>query len=159
MSFISATPNGHEDVALVLETESPVPALQSTPARRPSEQERREFLESDKQIEKVEKHRVLCCACQAWVDLGQTSAYATGSWVKHKIRCSDMWVPSHSFPVLQSYVIFSSIAHSGRAIAWHRRNEGSSLSTIRRPSALALKMSNVHFVVLASSLRGRVITS
>lgn len=102
LSFISATPNGHEDIALVLETESPVPALQSTPARRPSEQERREFLESDKQIEKVEKYRVFCRACQTWVTLGQTSAYATGSWTKHKVRCSDMCVTLHSFPVSQN---------------------------------------------------------
>jgi hypothetical protein len=70
------------------------PAGKPTPARRPSEQERKEFLESDKQIETVEKHRVLCRKCQDWVDLSQANAYATGSWMKHKVRCSDV-VPSN----------------------------------------------------------------
>jgi len=65
-----------------------VPMSQSTPARRPSEKERKEFLESDNQIETVETHRVSCHKCQTWVDLGHTSLYATGNWVKHKVRCS-----------------------------------------------------------------------
>lgn len=70
------------------EPSAQLPTSQSTPARRPSEQERKEFLESDNQIETVEKHRVSCRKCQTWVDLGDASSYATGNWVKHKVRCS-----------------------------------------------------------------------
>ena len=73
------------------------PTFRSTPARRPSEQERKEFLESDNQIETVEEYRVSCRKCQCWVDLGHAS-YGTGNWVKHKVRCSAaMYVLSFIF--------------------------------------------------------------
>jgi hypothetical protein len=74
-----------------MQMESPsaqVPTPQPTSARRPSEQQRKEFLESDNQIETVEKHRVSCRKCLAWIELGRASSYATGNWVKHKVRCS-----------------------------------------------------------------------
>ncbi|KDR80689.1 hypothetical protein GALMADRAFT_241078 [Galerina marginata CBS 339.88] len=73
---------------------SPPASTSQTPARRPSETERREFLEGDKQIMDLEKHRVCCRKCQNWVDLSPTLPYATGNWVKHKNRCSDA-VPSN----------------------------------------------------------------
>lgn len=116
MNFISATPNDHEDTAVHSEAESSAPAPQPTPARRPSEQERREFLESEKQIEMVEKHRVLCRACQSWIDLSQSSTYATNRWVKHKIICSDMYVTSRSYPILHSNVFYPIQAKQSRGI-------------------------------------------
>lgn len=66
---------------------------QPTPARRLSESERKEFLEAEKQIKVVEKHRVCCRKCQKWIDLSAVQAYVTSNWVKHKIRCSEA-IPS-----------------------------------------------------------------
>jgi len=93
------TPSGNEAVSLgneVLDSPSAVSLAvpKPTPPRRPSEAERKEFLEADKQIQAVEKHRVCCRKCQKWIDLSETNAYATGNWVKHKVRCSDA-VPSN----------------------------------------------------------------
>ncbi|KAJ3514720.1 hypothetical protein NLJ89_g2208 [Agrocybe chaxingu] len=86
-----------EDIqpAQVPESPAEVPSTSLvTPARRPTEEDRKESLESDKQIEKVEKHRVCCRKCHKWVDLSESIPYATGNWHKHKDRCSDA-VPSH----------------------------------------------------------------
>ncbi|KAF9530473.1 hypothetical protein CPB83DRAFT_182809 [Crepidotus variabilis] len=92
-----ATPDINEASTPARVPQSPSIALsvstKPTPARRPSEQERKEFLESDKQIETVEKHRVLCWKCQSWVDLSQAHGYVTSNWMRHKVRCSDA-VPS-----------------------------------------------------------------
>jgi len=62
--------------------------------RRQTEEERKAYLESDKQAETVEEGRVRCRKCQTWVILSDKKIYSTGKWVKHKSRCSDI-VPSN----------------------------------------------------------------
>jgi len=62
--------------------------------RRQTEEERKSYLESDKQAETVEEGRVRCRKCQTWVILSDKQTYSTGKWVKHKSRCSDI-VPSN----------------------------------------------------------------
>ena len=87
--LIRATPAVKEATASIVEITASPTAFKPTPPRRPSEAERKEFLESDKQIQSVERHRVCCRKCQNWIDLSETNSYATGNWVKHKARCSD----------------------------------------------------------------------
>jgi len=100
-----------------------VPTSQPTPARRPSEQERKEFLESDSQIETVEKHRVSCRKCLTWVDLGQTSSYATGNWVKHKVRCSAA-LPSSRVAAAKRRLL---LVNDSQAVSFNSRNVGCTL--------------------------------
>jgi len=99
------------------------PTSQPTPARRPSEQERKEFLESDNQIERVENHRVSCRKCLTWVDLGQASSYATGNWVKHKVRCSAA-VPSSRVAAAKRRLL---LVNDSQAVSFDSRNVGCGL--------------------------------
>jgi len=100
-----------------------VPTSQPTPARRPSEKERKEFLESDNQIETVEKHRVSCRTCGTWVDLGHGSSYATGNWVKHKVRCSAV-LPSSRVAAAKRRLL---LVNDSQAGTFDSRNVGCSL--------------------------------
>lgn len=61
----------------------------SKPHPRLTEEQRKEFLENDKQIEKVEQHKVCCAKCQKWVDLSPTQTYASKNWIAHKLKCTD----------------------------------------------------------------------
>jgi len=115
-----------KEVKDAVQTESPsaqVPASQPTPARRPSEQERKEFLESDNQIETVEKHRVSCRKCQTWVDLGHASSYATGNWVKHKVRCSAV-MPSSRVAAAKRRLV---LVNDSQAASFDSRSVGCAL--------------------------------
>ncbi|KAH9479408.1 hypothetical protein JR316_0007998 [Psilocybe cubensis] len=85
-----ASPDVEEAVATTILS----PAFDPMAARRPSEADRKEYLEADKQISELEKHRACCNKCHKWIDLSPTQPYATGNWVKHKIRCSDA-IPSN----------------------------------------------------------------
>lgn len=93
--FTRTTPKTSESfpASQAMDTESPPQFLastsQPTPARRLSESERKEFLENEKQIKVVEKHRVCCKKCQQWIDLSPVNPYVTSNWIKHKIRCSE----------------------------------------------------------------------
>lgn len=92
----------HAETSPEVEEPLPSPSVSTSTfdpiaARRPSETDRKEFLEADKQIMELEKHRACCNKCHKWVDLSPSQPYATGNWVKHKIRCSDA-----------VYVVFSS---------------------------------------------------
>ncbi|PPQ64226.1 hypothetical protein CVT24_008602 [Panaeolus cyanescens] len=85
--------------ALHLESSPIIPptffATPSAPSRpRLTEEQRKEFLENDKQIEKVEKHRVCCYKCHNWVDLSPTQTYSSKNWISHKLKCADA-VPSN----------------------------------------------------------------
>lgn len=71
-----------------------LPISESYVARRQTEEERKAYLESDKQAEIVEEGRVYCRKCQKWIILSDKQAFSTGKWVKHKSRCSDI-VPSN----------------------------------------------------------------
>ncbi|KAF8906249.1 hypothetical protein CPB84DRAFT_429337 [Gymnopilus junonius] len=83
------------DTGKVQQSSPEVPArIIPTPARRPTEAERKGFLEDDTQIQDLEEHRARCRKCQNWIALSETHAYATGNWVKHKNKCSDA-VPSN----------------------------------------------------------------
>ncbi|PPQ67874.1 hypothetical protein CVT25_010313 [Psilocybe cyanescens] len=89
----------HAETSPEVEEPLPSPSVSTSTfdpiaARRPSETDRKEFLEADKQIMELEKHRACCNKCHKWVDLSPSQPYATGNWVKHKIRCSDA-VPSN----------------------------------------------------------------
>ncbi|KAF8202297.1 hypothetical protein BJ912DRAFT_944412 [Pholiota molesta] len=77
--------------------ESPVIVASSshrTPARRPSEEERKSFLEAEKQIKQLDKNRALCAKCDQWIALSEANAYASGNWMKHKAKCIDV-IPSN----------------------------------------------------------------
>ncbi|KAF9477607.1 hypothetical protein BDN70DRAFT_934103 [Pholiota conissans] len=65
-----------------------------TSARRPSEEERKTYLESEKQIKQIEKNRALCAKCDQWIHLSDANAYASGNWMKHKAKCIDA-IPSN----------------------------------------------------------------
>jgi len=116
-------PEGKEVLKDAMQMESPsaqLPTSQPTSARRPSEQQRKEFLESDNQIETVEKHRVSCRKCLTWIDLGRASSYATGNWVKHKVRCS---AAMYVFVILPLSIRILWALHLARAAAWQLQSE------------------------------------
>jgi hypothetical protein len=124
MGFFRTMSEGKEVSRDAMQTESPsaqVPTPQPIPARRPSEQERKDFLESDNQTETVEKHRVSCRKCLTWVELGHASSYATGNWVKHKVRCS---AAMYVFVVLSLNLRILWTLLPARAAAWQRQSEG-----------------------------------
>jgi len=120
---------GKEVLRDAIQTESPsaqVPTPQPTSARRPSEQQRKEFLESDNQIETVEMHRVSCRKCLAWVDLGHASSYATGNWVKHKVRCSAA-LPSSRVAAAKRRLL---LVNDSQALSFDSRNVGCALCSV-----------------------------
>ncbi|KAF9563087.1 hypothetical protein CPC08DRAFT_633248, partial [Agrocybe pediades] len=87
-TFIAQAENDQSSSADVTASMTP------TQARRPNEIERKEYLQSDKQIKALDKDRALCGKCDQWVALSDTHSYVTGNWVKHKEICSDA-IPSN----------------------------------------------------------------
>lgn len=77
------------DMPALIIASSSHPAPTPTPARRPSEQDRKKFLESEKQIKQLEKNRALCAKCDQWIALSEATAYTSGNWMKHKVKCFD----------------------------------------------------------------------
>ena len=51
------------------------------------ESDRREQLEKDDWITKVEPHRVLCAGCKKWKSLHPKTTYAYRNWEQHKMLC------------------------------------------------------------------------
>lgn len=65
------------------------PVATPSSARRLTEAERKEFLQSDKQVKQLEESRVLCARCDQWITLSDSNAYVTSNWTRHKLRCSE----------------------------------------------------------------------
>ena len=78
-------------------TQDAVPSTPHPTSRLPSEEDRKIFLEAEKQIKQLEKNRALCAKCEQWITLSETTPYSFSNWMRHKMKCFDIVYESELF--------------------------------------------------------------